>query len=314
MSDVVPSVLLNLSFKLSVFITFLRNVDQLLFTNSSICSGAQWYEHTLVIGVLHAPRNNKLSSFCDDSSTSLLLGYIFVQKEKRYVSLFESEIGRKGTIKESRREDHVASHVPETFECDSHYTTTACLACSVTKSLWIYRWFGKASAALGSEDCDIEEQVNDGVVIWFRYACVERPQDFWAAMDSDRGEVAFSHLGQWKFWGSWCIVQAKRTKSLCELEADGGMFLWIISVESGLFWIQFITQCRGWPQFLLLQCPNHIFAGVFQDDGCIVRTRLSHSNPLTSTFPDSSSDFGSVVVVTSSFRINAHIVVIRSCE
>lgn len=58
MSDVVPSVLLNLSFKLSVFITFLRNVDQLLFTNSSICSGAQWYEHTLVIGVLHAPRNN----------------------------------------------------------------------------------------------------------------------------------------------------------------------------------------------------------------------------------------------------------------
>lgn len=65
------------------------------------------------------------------------------------------------------------------------------------------RWFGKASAALGSEDCDIEEQVNDGVVIWFRYACVERPQDFWAAMDSDRGEVAFSHLGQWKFWGSF---------------------------------------------------------------------------------------------------------------
>ncbi|KAG9679919.1 hypothetical protein KCU87_g196, partial [Aureobasidium melanogenum] len=279
-----------------------------LHERSLTCRSVPWYEHTLVIGVLHAPRNNvggKLSSFCDDSSTSLLLGYIFVQKEKRYVSLFESEIGRKGTIKESRREDH------EFVDIQVEHDRAAIIG-------WYRgarsRWFGKASAALGSEDCDIEEQVNDGVVIWFRYACVERPQDFWAAMDSDRGEVAFSHLGQWKFWGSWCIVQAKRTKSLCELEADGGMFLWIISVESGLFWIQFITQCRGWPQFLLLQCPNHIFAGVFQDDGCIVRTRLSHSNPLTSTFPDSSSDFGSVVVVTSSFRINAHIVVIRSCE
>lgn len=56
--------------------------------------------------ILFVLLDQKLSSFCDDSSTSLLLGYIFVQKEKRYVSLFESEIGRKGTIKESRREDH----------------------------------------------------------------------------------------------------------------------------------------------------------------------------------------------------------------
>lgn len=35
---------------------------------------------------------------------------------------------------------------------------------------------------------------------------------------------------------------------------------------------------------------------------------------MTSAFPDSGSDPGSIVVVTSSFGINAHVIVVGSCD
>jgi hypothetical protein len=78
--------------------------------------------------------------------------------------------------------------------------------------------------------------------------------------------------------------------------------------------VQFIASRQVRFRSKILQFLHCIFAVCFQDDSTIGRTRFSHPDPMTSASPDSGGDLRSVVVVTPSFWINAHIIVVGSCE